>query len=179
MLEPLCFKIDGEPQDFSPDLRSSENLPVIIQFWTAYVARDLLQLGVFFRAASIMLQVPGAGRYKAINYDDQDPDLDDEEENPLRWVGDADQGTVYQVLAECLRRLEVEDLIEQVPGAADYERKELSGEWKEYLDRQAATEHGLLNVVAECLDELIVGPGMAEIDDKSRATWWQQWWAQL
>ncbi len=126
-----------------------------------------------------MLQVPGAGRYEVMLYDDLNPDLGDEEEDPAHWVGDADRDTVFNVLGECLRRLEVEDLIGQVPGAADYEREELSDEWKEYLDRQGATEQGLLNVVAECLDELIVRPGMAEIDDKPQATWWQQWWARL
>ena len=179
MLEPPNFQIDGKPESFFPDVRSSENLPVAIQFWTAYVARDLLQLGVFFRALAIMLQVPGAARYKEMLYDDLDPDLGDDEEDPARWVGGADRDTVFSVLGECLRRLEVEGLIDQVPGAADYEREELSGEWKEYLDRQGATELGLLNVVGECLDELIVRPGMAEIDDEPRPTWWQQWWARL
>ena len=179
MLEPPTFEIDGELKTFFPEVRSTKDLPVAIQFWTAYVARDLLQLGVFFRAAAIMLQVPGAPRYKGLFYDDADPDLGNEDEDPGRWVRRADADTVFSVLGECLRRLEVEGLIEQVPDAADYEREELSGEWKEYLARQGATEHGLLNVVAECLDELIVRPGMAEIDDEPRATWWQQWWAQL
>ncbi len=31
-------------------------------------------------------------------------------------------------------------------------------------------------VVAECPDELIVRPGMAEIDVAPRPTWWQKWW---
>ena len=35
-------------------------------------------------------------------------------------------------------------------------------EWKAFLDRFAKIEHGLLNVIAECLDHLIVRPGMAE-----------------
>ncbi len=179
MLEPAIFEIDGKPESFFPDVRSSKDLPVAIQFWTAYVARDLLQLGVFFRAMAIMLQVPGAGRYQMLLYDDVNPDRGDEEEDPARWVGEAERDTVFNVLGECLRRLEVESLIEQVPGEADYERAELSDEWKEYLDRQGATEHGLLNVVAECLDELMVRPGMAEIDDKPQATWWQRWWALL
>ena len=179
MLESPTFQIDGEPRDFFPEVRSSKDLPLALQFWMAHVARDLLQLGVFFRAAAIMLQVPGAGRYEVLNFDDMDPDVGDDDDDPQCWVGSVDRGTVFDVLAECLRRLEAEDLMEQVPGAADCERGELPDEWKEYLDEQAKTEHGLLNVVAECLDELIVRPGMAEIDARPQATWWQQWWARI
>ena len=177
MLQSDGFKINGEMVSSFPDVRSSKNLPLTLQFWTAYVARDLLQLGVFFRAAAIMCQVPGADRYEYVLYDDNDEDLPDEDENPQRWVGRADYNTAFNVLAECLRRTGAEDLVEQVPGAGGYTQKKLSDEWKEYLDRQAATENGLLNVVAECLDELIVRPGMEEIDDSSRPTWWQKWWA--
>ncbi len=164
MLESPTFQIDGEPESFFLDLRSSKNLPVALQFWMANMTRDLLQLGVFFRAAAIMLQVPGAAGYEDVIYDDQDPDGPDADEDPASWVGGADWDTTFSVLAECLRRLEAEHLMEQVPGAAKYEREELSTEWKEYLDRRAATEHGLLNVVAVCLDEVIVRPGMAEND---------------
>ncbi len=178
MLESPTFHIDGEPESFFLDLRSSKNLPEALQFWTAYVTRDLLQLGVFFRAAAIMLQVPGAARYEDVTYDDQDPDSADADEDPACWVEGTDWGTTFSVLAECLRRLEAEHLMEQVPGAAKYEREELSSEWKEYLDRRAATENGLLNVVAVCLDEVIIRPGMAEIDEKPQATWWQQWWSR-
>ncbi len=179
MLESPTFQIDGKPESFFLDVRCSKNLPVTLQFWMASITRDLLQLGVFFRAAAIMLQVPGAARYKYVIYDDNDPESPDEDEDPGWWVGEADWGTTFSVLAECLRRLEAEHLMEQVPGAAKYAREELSTEWKEYLDRRAATENGLLSVVAECLDELMVQPGMAEIDEKPQATWWQQWWSDI
>ena len=177
MLQSDGFELDGELVSFFPDVRSSTNLPMTLQFWMAYVARDLLRLGVFFRAAAIMCQVPGAAGYEYVICDDVDDDLPDEDEDPRCWVDSADYDTGFNVLAECLRRMGVETLIEQVPGEADYNRKELSDEWMEYLGRQAAIEHGLLNVVAECLDELIVRPGMAEINDSSQPTWWQRWWA--
>ena len=179
MLESDCFKIDGELHSFFLDVRSSEELPVALQFWMSYVARDLLQLGVYFRAAVIMLQVPGAGRYQFASYEDLDPDAGDEDDDPERWVGGVDRDIVFSVLAECLRRLEAEDLMEQVPGAKTCERQKLSTNWEEYLDRQAETEHRLLNVIAECLDELIVRPGMAEIDLEPRPTWWQKWWSAM
>ena len=34
-------------------------------------------------------------------------------------------------------------------------------------------------VVAQCPDELIVRPGMAEIDVEPRPTWWQEWWSVM
>ncbi len=179
MLQSPTFNIDGRLEDFYPELRSSTDLPVTLQFWMAYVARDLLQLGVFFRAAAIMLQLPGAGRYQVMHYDDCDDDLRDQDEDPQRWVRGADRDTIFNVLAECLRRLGAAKVIKQVPGAKQYEREELSDEWKKYLGRQAEIKHGLLNVVAECLDELIVRPGMAEIDVEPRPSWWQEWWSML
>ncbi len=179
MLETDSINIDGKLFYFQTDLRSCEDLPILLQFWMVYVARDLLQLGVFFRAAAIMCQVPGAARYKYVVYDDLDDDLPDDDEDPHSWVGPADADTVFNVLADCLRRLDAGDLMEQVPGAADYKREELSDEWKEYLDNLNEIEHGLQNVVAECLDELIVRPGMAEIDLKPQRTWWEKLWSRL
>ncbi len=34
-------------------------------------------------------------------------------------------------------------------------------------------------VVAECPEELIGRPGMAEIDAEPQPTWWQEWWSML
>ncbi len=179
MLEWTTLQIDGKLRSFYPELRNSDDLPVALQFWAAYVAHDLLQLGVLFRAAALMLQVPGSGQYEVQLYDDNDEELPDADEDPRCWVGEVERDVVLTVLAECLRRLGAADLMEQVPGAADYKREELSDEWKKYLGRQAATEHGLLNVVAECLDELIVRPGMAEIEAEPRPSWWQKWWGKM
>ena len=179
MLESPTFNIDGRLEDFYPEVRSSPDLPVALQFWMAYMARDLLRLGVFFRASAIMCQVPGAGRYRLAHYDDNDDQLPDEDQNPQRWVRGADRDVVFNVLADCLRRLGAAKVLKQVPGAKEYEREKLSAEWKKYLRRQAATKHGLLNVVAECLDELIVRPGMEEIDVEPRPSWWQEWWSRL
>ncbi len=179
MLESTMFKINGKVESFYPEVRNCGDLPVTLQFWTASVARDLLRLGVFFRAAAIMCQVPGGARCQFVLYDDNDDELLDADEDPQRWVGPADRDTVFNVLAEGLRRLGAAKVIRQVPGAKQYRREELSAEWKRYLGRQAAIKHGLLNVVAECLDELIVRPGMAEIDVEPRPSWWQEWWSRM
>ncbi len=169
-LDRTSMKIDGRRYSFHPDLLSSEDLPVAFQFWMAHVARDLLQLGVFFRAGAIMLQVPGAGRYQFISHNQDDGD------DPVAWVDHADRVTVFNVLAECLRRLGAKGLMEQVPGGADYRRVPLPVHWKQYLDRRAAIEHGLLNVVAACLEALIQMPGLAELNAEPRPAWWQKLW---
>ena len=67
----------------------------------------------------------------------------------------------------------------QIQGAGDHESTKLSGECSAHLSYWAGMEHGLLNVVAECLDHLIVKPGMAEVDEASRPTWWQDWWRRM
>ena len=178
MLEPDSIECGGGNVS-CPSVRRTGDLPGAGQFWMAYVARDLLRLGVFFRAAAIMLQIPGAGRYRVLHYDNVDDNLPDWDEDPSQWLGEVDRDTVFDVLAECLRRLGAEELMQQVTGGEDFEQEELSEEWVAYLDRHAGMEHGLLNVVAECLDELIVRPGMKEIDIAPRASWWQQWWGKL
>ncbi len=181
MLERTTIKIDGKQYRFGTDLRNCKDLPLTLQFWMAYMARDMLQLGVFFRAAGIMLQLPGAAQYEFVDYDVLSDD-------PGSRMSPADKSTVFNILAECLRRLGgagAEALIEQVPGAADYQRVELSDEWKKYLDRQATIEHGLLNVVAACLDRLLVRPGMFQIDrapvkrKEPNPTWWERLWAEI
>ena len=71
MLHPNTLDSDEE-NDYWVSVRRTEDLPGMFQFWLAYVARDLLRLGVFFRAAAIMAQLPGAGAYRPLGYDDFD-----------------------------------------------------------------------------------------------------------
>ena len=179
MLESHAFESDGRENRLFTRLRETEDLPTVLQFWMAHVARDLLRLGVFFRAAALMCQIPGGARYRYVPHDDVDDDLPNDDEDPRHWVGRADRDTAFSVLAECLRRLGAAGVMKQVPGGEDYEQVELSAEWNEYLDRRAERKHGLLNVVAECLDELIVRPEMDEIDVEPQSTWWQRWWSRM
>jgi hypothetical protein len=179
VLESHPFKSDGREANFWTDVRTTEDLPKVLEFWMAQFARDLLRLGVYFRAAALMCQIPGGARYRCVHYDDIDDELPNDDEDPRYWVGRADDPTVLNVLGECLRRLGATPVMRQVPGGKDYERRELSAKWKKYLDRHAKIKHGLLNVVAECLDRLIVRPGMEEIDTEPYSTWWQRWWSRM
>ncbi len=175
MLEWTRSRLDGEDCDCQAKVRAGNNLPIELQFWMASVARDLLQLGVFFRAAAIMCQVPGGARCQFV--------LDGEEEEnwTADWVVGAERNTLLDVLAECLRRLGAKSkpLMRQVLGREMHWEKGLPAKWKEFLDQRAKIEDGLLNVVAECLDELIVRPGVVEIDAVPRPTWWQKFWARI
>ena len=179
MLESHAFDCRGREGHFYAEVRETENLPTTLQFWMAQMARDLLRLGVYFRAAALMCQIPGGAQYRRLEYDDNEDRGPNEDEEPWLWVRRVDRGTASNVLAECLRRLGAVGVLKQIPEAKGYERQELSKEWQAYLDRHAKLKHGLLNVVAQCLDELIVRPGTEEIDIKPHSTWWQRWWSRM
>ncbi len=179
MLKSHAFESDGREDRLFTHVRETEDLPAVLQFWMAHVARDILRLGVFFRAAALMCRIPGGAHYRYVAHDDVDDELPDDDEDPRHWIGRADRDTAFSVLAECLRRLGAAGVMKQIPGGDKYEQVELSAEWSEYLDRRAENEHGLLNVVAECLDELIVRPEMEEIDVEPQSTWWQHWWSRM
>ena len=152
-------------------VRGSDRLPMVFQFWLAEVARDHLRLAVYFRAVGIMLQVPGAAAYRCVCEDDG---LDDESWELARC---SSRKTLVDVLAHCLDGLGAGDLIKQVPGGEDYPwgERELPDEWKALVEKSLRIENGLLNLIAGCLDELVVKPGMAEIDQGGQRPWWQRW----
>ena len=173
MLESGTFKIDGKLRGFDLALRYNHDLPLAMQFWIAYLARDLLQFEAFLRAAAVMLQVPGGARYEFVRNDD------DEDEIWQRIHGRG-RRILLDVLADCLNRLEASPgILAQVPGGKDHKPKKLSKPWTDFLDGWSSKDFGLLNVVAEILDELIVHPGLAEIDAAPGPAWWQGWWNRI
>ena len=126
MIYSETFKIDGELHSFDPHVRHNHDTHLSMQFWPAYFARQLLRLGVFLRAATIMHQLPGGVRFSYVHDDD------DEIGNEIQGE---DHETLVHVLAECLNRLKASpEILEQVPGGKDYEPEELSEEWTEFLD---------------------------------------------
>ena len=173
MIHSGTFIIDGTPQDFDLILRYNRDLPAAMQFWTARFAREMLQFGVFLRAAAIMLQVPGGVEYEFVLNEDEEDEISE-------WVRGKGRRTLLDVFADCLDRLEASpEILKQVPGGTDYTPKELSEEWTAFLDGQQKVEHGLQNVVAEILDKLILWPKMNEIDVTPTPTWWQEWWDRI
>ena len=162
------FMRKGLQQDLALDLLRSSPITKMFQIWMAEVSRDMLRLGVYFRALGFMLQVPGAAEYEWVCDTDGEIEYD---EDPL--VQSLDEDTVSTVLAEALDRLGVKHVMGQLPNA-DYEAVELGDELQAMLDRREKQENGLLCVVAACLDRLIVDPGMAEIVQVSERPWWNQ-----
>ena len=159
------------------NVRFIENIPYMFQAWMAHLAREQLRLGVFFRAAAIMAQVPGASTYEAITYNNHDDDVPDYEYCPLDRLINVEPDIIYSILAECLERLKVGHLIDEVPTTASRYRQ-LPVEWIQYLNAQEDYEHAYQNVIAECLNMLIVKPGMTELNDQAQSTWWQECWAE-
>lgn len=148
-------------------VRDASRLPLVFEWWMAELARDHLRLGVYFRAVAIMLQVPGAAAYGNV----ADRDFG---ETVASLVAHATGPELLDALTECLDRLGVKHLMQQIPGGADREPYVLDEDWRALLDRQAQVKHGLLNIVAECLDALIVRPGTEEIDQADEPHWWQR-----
>ena len=178
-MDPVEFEAGGRSYQFTANVRGTYPVEQAFEFWMAYVARDLLRLGVFFRAQAIMIQIPGAKDYCFLCHDDLDVKLPPGDDDPYELLNEADRGTVLSVLIECLRRLDAVAVLEQIPEAKRIHPKKLSAKWCEYLDREAKYECGLQNVVAECLDELIVRPGFVEIDCGPLPMWWQERWAKI
>ncbi len=160
----MHFTDGGKLRALTLDVAGSAPPAMVFQYWMAEVARDLLRLGIYFRGMAIMLQVPGAAEYEWLGDDDEPPEL----------YQAADRNTLLNVLADCLERLGVPHLMQQVP-APDYEAAELPAAWKRLIARRVKLKNGLLTVVAECLDELVVRPGLAALDAETEQPWWKRW----
>jgi hypothetical protein len=171
--------VNGKPVTIVASIRQTENPRGAIQYWMARLARDTLRIGVYLRAVALWYRIPGTGRYRWRSYDDVDDNAPNSDEDPARWLDGADRFTLLNVLADCLRRLRAEWVLRDVPGGRKFRAEGLSEEWTAYLDRLAGFENGILSVVAQCLDQLIVYPGMAELHEAPHPTWWQKWWARM
>ena len=168
MHQDLVFQNNDEKLRLTLDLFRCGRLPETFQLWLAELARDLLRLGVYFRAAGFMLCVPGGAGYRWPGYE-RFKDPGDE------FTHHCQKEIIFDLLAACLERLGAEDLFGRIPGAAEYEPCELCPAQAAFVERKAHEENGLLSVVARCLDELIVQPGMKEIDAMAATPWWQHW----
>ena len=108
-------------------------------------------LGGYFRAVGILLQIPGGAEYCWI-----EDETDDDELWELIWNPDA--ASALNVLAAALQRLGADELLGQVPGGDGFKPRTLPVEARVRL---AERDHmGLLNVVAMCLDRLLVVPNI-------------------
>ncbi len=137
-------------------VRRSAPLQRLVPLWLVQASEEQARLGVYFLALGLLLQVPGARTYQ--------------------WVGDANgvdrlgelvagapPARVRALLAAALERLDAGGLLAQVPGWTGDRRRTLPPTWRALLNRYGRLRNGLLNVIAECLDELIVRPALKRI----------------
>lgn len=171
----LCVHDGKKLQGLNLYVGRSESSPMIFKFWAAELARDVLRLGVFFHAAGVFLQIPGAAEFEWVS----DEDFEEEQNiDSATMFGQANRNTLLAVLANCLERLGVQSLIEQVAPDACF-CHELSAEWTFLIERRAKIDDGLLSLVADCLDQLLVTPGMHEIEKADEPYWWHRYRVSL
>ena len=166
---------DGEESyDLGFGLGLTTPIHKVFRFWAAELARDMLRLGVYFHAVGIFLQIPGAAEFEWVE------DEHFEEEQGLdrgKMIAWGRRKTLLTVLAECLERLDAESLMEQLPELRV--RDALSEEWMTLIERRAKIENGLLSLVAECLDAVMVRPGMHEVAKADLPHWWNRFRVKL
>ncbi len=108
-------------------------------------------LSAYFEAAGIMLQIPGAAEYEWLA---EDPD------DATEYIWNADRDMLFSILSEALERLGAGPLLHQVPGARTYKPRRLPVELRLILAER--DRNGVMNIVGECLDWLMVIP---EVED--------------
>jgi hypothetical protein len=148
----------------------SERTHMVFQFWAAELARDVLRLGVYFHAMGFFLQAPGAADYDW----KKDREFQMEHGTEITELADASsKHTLRNVLAECLRLLGAPSLITQIP-ATKYAPEGVPEEWKPVIARCQKTRNRLLGLVADCVDRLLVDPGLEEIRRADQPHWWHR-----
>ena len=103
---------DGLQNHLGLNVICSSPITKMFQIWMAELSRDMLRLGVYFRALGIMLQVPGAPDFEWSFDSDGENEFDTD-----ALIRSADEDTVSTVLEEALDRLGVKHLMAQLPNA--------------------------------------------------------------
>jgi hypothetical protein len=150
MLAPV---IAGEASD-RPNLcdvvRWTDHLPEVLSLRLRQLDEIHRWLAGYFQVVAIMLQIPGAPDYRCVEYES------DAHLHPLIW--NPDTASTLNVLAAALDRLGVSHLLHQIPGGADSAASALP--LKAQLRLAERDHNGLLSVVADCLDRLLVAPNI-------------------
>ncbi len=174
MLEAIEIR-DGDKEAYvGAYVRTSYPLAAVFGIVMTALEGEHRRLGVYFDAVTLMLKLPGSSDFE------HEELLDGLEER----IASSDEKTLFNVLSQCVRQLLAEDrairihqlqgpderlvrqIIEQVPGGADFRGESLPATLCGRIDQ--LSRNGLLNVVAECLDRLMIEPslGDGEEDDE-------------
>ncbi len=178
MLDPLNWTEGGEHFQIGRRLRYTDRPAGVFAARMRQLEAVQRWLAGYFQAAAILLQLPGGADYVCV-----EPEGDDEHDpgwDPIDW---ADLDALLSVLAACFERLEAEaGLIRQLPGGADFRPRALPMDLRLWLAEQ--DDNGVLNLVAECLDRLLVIPRLGEEErrlyecpgEPRRRRWWRLRW---
>ncbi len=150
MLPPIMTEKGDEISRISDEVRFTDRLTDVFRCRMEQLEAIHRWLAGYFRAVGILLQIPGAAAYRWIE-DESDNDLWD-----LIW--NPDTTSTLNVLAAALERLDAGELLGQVPGGDGFKRRALPVEARVRLAERDRV--GLLNVVADCLDRLLVVPNI-------------------
>lgn len=156
MLEPIITREGDQVTQLSDEVRFTDRLTDVFRCRMDQLEAVHRWLAGYFQAVGILLQIPGAADYRYHEYASDD-DLWD-----LIW--NPDTKSTLNILAATLERLDAGKLLRQVPGGEGLKRRPLPVEARVRLAERDRL--GLLNVVADCLDRLLVVPnipGHAEI----------------
>ena len=155
MLEPVNWSEGGRRFQAGSRLRYSDRPGDMFTARMGQLEAIHRWLGGLFQASAIMLQLPGGADYEYV---------EDEDEAVWGLIRHADRDTLLSILADCFERLEAaEGLMGQAAGGMDYERCELPVDFRLTVAEQ--DRNGVLNVVAECLDRLLV---IHKLDEEQR-----------
>ena len=180
MLEPVNWSEGEEHFQVGSRVRYSDRLAGVFGARMRQLETTHRWLAGFFQAAAIIIQLPGGADYRCDQDGDDDPG-NGAEDPAWELIWKADRDTLLSILAECFGRLEAEEVMGQVPGGMDYRQRELPVSFRLMLAERDG--NGVLGVVAECLDRLLVIPQLPEEERRlydcpepprrRRRSWWK------
>ncbi len=167
MLEPVNWWEGERHYQVGRRVRYSDRLPGVFRCRMEQLEAVHRWLAAYFHAVAILLQIPGAAEYRW---------TEDERTDFWDFIWTNDTHLTRTLLATALGNLDAKELMREVPGGERYRSRKLPNEV--HLRLAALGRNGLLNVVAECLDRLLVVPELKDeaelygMDAPPRRWWW-------
>ncbi|MCH7995949.1 MAG: hypothetical protein IIB57_16095 [Planctomycetes bacterium] len=149
MLIPGGWTDGGASSQAAPLIDNIRSLTGILDDRIQELRDIAVWFDAYFQAVAIMLQLPGGTGYHWLCEDPDDAD-------DFVWAADRDM--LLSILAQALEHLEAEAVMDQIPGSDSYKPRRVPTEFQLKLARRDG--NGVLNLVATCLDRLMVIPEM-------------------
>jgi hypothetical protein len=150
MLAPVIASEASERPNLCDVVRWTDHLPEVVRLRLRQLDEIHRWLAGYFQVVAIMLQIRGAADYRCVEYES------DDHLHHLIW--NADTASTLNVLAAALQRLDATQLLAQATGGAEFTPSALPV--KAQLCLAERDRNGLLSVVADCLDRLLVAPNI-------------------